>query len=175
MGVRTAKEAHMWLIAGILLGLAVAAALSGFHVGPHMHAAAGVLAVVAAVWLLVVASTGSAPIVLWVLFAAALVVGAGTAVIAWYALTGRGMSPGAGDTIEGAEGVAVGDLTPDGLVQVRGEQWSATVVNGTARRGTRIQVLRVAGLHLDVWAEEPDQLAAGGNGSRDPSGAPPLQ
>ena len=51
-----------------------------------------------------------------------------------------------------------------GLVRVRGEQWHATSVNGTARAGTRVQVLRRTGLHLEVWAEQPEVPAA----DRDP-------
>jgi len=56
-------------------------------------------------------------------------------------------------SLDGAEGVAVSDLVPEGIVRVGGEQWSALSVNGTARSGTPVQVLRTAGVRLEVWAE----------------------
>ena len=62
-------------------------------------------------------------------------------------------------SLEGAEGVAVSDLAPEGIVRVRGEQWSAVSVNGTVRSGTRVQVLRAAGVHLDVWGEDAEATA----------------
>lgn len=154
----------MWVLAGVLIGLALAAAVAGFHVGPHLHVAAGILGIVASVWLLVMVIQGQSTSTLLALLVAVLMVSAGAVAIGWYGLTGRGTIAYHPERIEGAEGVAVNDLAPDGLVRVRGEQWSATSVNGIARAGTRIQVLRVTGLRLEVWAEEPDlhQISATG-------------
>ncbi len=157
----------MWVLAGVLIGLALAAALAGFHLGPHVHVAAGVVGVVAAIWLLVMVIQGQSTATLWALLIAMLIVAAGAVAIGWYGLKARGTITYHPERVEGAEGVAVVDLDPDGLVRVRGEQWSATSVNGIARAGTRVQVLRVSGLRLEVWAEEPDLHATGtaGNGA----------
>jgi hypothetical protein len=57
---------------------------------------------------------------------------------------------------EGQLGVAVGDLTPSGIVRVHGETWSAVAVNGTVRNGSPVQVLGVDGVRLSVWGEEAE-------------------
>ncbi len=157
----------MWIIAGILIGLALVAVIAGFHLGPHLHVAAGVAGVVAAIWLMIMVVQGQSTATLWALLVATLIVAAGAVAIGWYGLKARGTVAYHPERVEGAEGVAVVDLDPDGLVRVRGEQWSATSVNGIARAGTRVQVLRVTGLRLEVWAEEPDLTSIGpaGNGA----------
>src|SRR5581483_11074521 len=43
-----AKEAPMWVVAGVLVGLVVLASLVGFHTGPHGHVVASLLGVAAA-------------------------------------------------------------------------------------------------------------------------------
>ena len=152
----------MWVIAGVLLGLVVLVSLIGFHVGPHADVAAGVLGVLAAVWLVVMAVDGRSAPVLWALLSADLVVSAGIGTLAWKGLTTRGayvpgrhlVSP------DGAEGIAVGDLDPEGIVRVNGENWSALAVNGPVRAGTPVQVVRVAGVRLEVWGDQ--MMAPGG-------------
>lgn len=150
----------MWAIAGILLGLVVVASLLGFHAGPHMHVAAGVLGVVAAGWLVVIAVTGPSWPGLWVLFSADLVISAGVGALAWKGLTTPTVEPPVRhlSRLEGSEGVAVTDLTPAGVVRVLGEDWSAVAANGSAPAGTLVQVLGARGVRLEVWA---DQAAAG--------------
>jgi len=145
----------MWVIAGVLLGLVVLASLIGFHVGPHAHVAAGIFGVLAALWLVVMAVDGRSAPVLWALLSADLVVSAGIGTLAWKGLTTRGIyadrhlvSP------VGAEGVTLGDLTPEGIVRVNGENWSAVAVNGSVPTGTKVQVVRVAGVRLEVWGDE---------------------
>jgi membrane protein implicated in regulation of membrane protease activity len=160
----------MW-IAGILLGLVVLAFVVGAHLGPHVHIGAGVLGLVVAVWLVYMVVDGRSTVGLWALLGVVLVVSAGALVIAWYGLSGRGTVDYHPFRMEAAEGVALGDLAPDGLVRVRGEQWHATSVNGIARAGTRVQVLRVSGLHLEVWAEEPEVQAAGGEAGGNEEGS----
>ena len=150
----------MWVIAGVLLGLVVLASLIGFHVGPHAHVAAGIFGVLAAVWLVVMAVDGRSAPMLWALLSADLVVSAGIGTLAWKGLTTRS-SYEAGHrlvSLDGAEGVAIGDLDPDGIVRVNGENWSAVAVNGAVRAGTAVQVLRVAGVRLEVWGDEMTAL-----------------
>jgi membrane-bound ClpP family serine protease len=146
----------MWVIAGVLLGLVVLTSLIGFHVGPHAHLAAGVLGALAAVWLVVMAVDGRTAPVLWALLSADLVVSAGIGTLAWKGLTTRGINVPSRHLVSpvGAEGVAVGDLRPDGIVRVNGENWSAVALNGDVGAGSPVEVLRVAGVRLEVWSDE---------------------
>ncbi|HUZ21190.1 MAG TPA: NfeD family protein [Acidimicrobiales bacterium] len=143
-------------MAGVLLGLVVLASLAGFHTGPHGHVAAGVIGVVAAGWLLAMWASGQGRPLLYVLFAADLVVSVGVATSAWRGIAALRSRPasGAPGTLAGAEGVALSDLRPDGIVRVRGETWSATALNGHVSAGTPIQVIQADGVRLGVWGEE---------------------
>ena len=154
----------MWVIAGVLLGLVVLASLIGFHVGPHAHVAAGIFGVLAAAWLVVMAVDGRSAPVLWALLSADLVVSAGIGTLAWKGLTTRGINVADRHLVSpnGAEGVAIGDLDPEGIVRVNGENWSAVAVNGAVQAGTPVQVVRVAGVRLEVWGDET-AAARGGN------------
>ena len=154
----------MWVIAGVLLGLVVLASLIGFHVGPHAHVAAGIFGVLAAAWLVVMAVDGRSAPVLWALLSADLVVSAGIGTMAWKGLTTRGINVAGRHLVSpnGAEGVAIGELDPEGIVRVHGENWSAVAVNGPVRAGTPVQVVRVAGVRLEVWGDET-AAARGGN------------
>jgi membrane-bound serine protease (ClpP class) len=154
----------MWVIAGVLFGIVVLASLIGFHVGPHAHVAAGIFGVLAAAWLVVMAVDGRSAPVLWALLSADLVVSAGIGTLAWKGLTTRGINVADRHLVSpnGAEGVAVGDLDPEGIVRVNGENWSAVAVNGAVRAGTPVQVVRVAGVRLEVWGDET-AAACGGN------------
>jgi len=51
---------------------------------------------------------------------------------------------------------------------VHGENWSAVAVNGPVRAGTPVQVVRVAGVRLEVWGDET-AAARGGTSSTSPS------
>jgi membrane-bound ClpP family serine protease len=154
----------MWVIAGVLFGIVVLASLIGFHVGPHAHLAAGIFGVLAAAWLVVMALDGRSAPVLWALLSADLVVSAGIGTLAWKGLTTRGINVADRHLVspDGAEGVAIGDLDPEGIVRVNGENWSAVAVNGPVRAGTPVQVVRVAGVRLEVWGDEM-AAACGGN------------
>jgi membrane-bound ClpP family serine protease len=154
----------MWVIAGVLLGLVVLASLAGFHAGPHAHVVAGVLGVLAALWLVAMLVEGRSAPVLWALLSADVVVSAGVGALAFYSLSGRAHTAHRPVRIEGSEGLAVSDLRPDGIVSVRGERWSASSVNGPVPAGTRVQVLGVSGVRLEVWGEEPEIGPAGGAG-----------
>ena len=157
----------MWVIAGVLLGLLVLASLVGFHTGPHAHFAAGVIGACAAVWLVFMAVDGRSAPVLWALLSADVIISAGVGVMAWNGLWGRAATVHHVHSLEGSEGVAVGDLTPQGVVRVRGEDWSAVSVNGNVPAGGRVHVLRAAGLRLDVWGEDIEALPGEGTFSLD--------
>jgi membrane-bound ClpP family serine protease len=157
----------MWMVAGILLGLVVVAALVGFHSGPHTHALGGFLGLLAAGWLVLMAVDGRSLPTLLALLSADVVVCAGLGVLAWKGLGSRRLLPvHRSFALAGAEGVAVTDLNPAGVVRVLGENWSAVAVNGQATAGTPVQVLETRGVRLDVWAETdrvgaPAQLPPG--------------
>lgn len=154
----------MWPIAGVLLGLVVLAGVAGFHVGPHSHAVGGIIGLVAAAWLVVMALTGAAAPLLFVLLSADLVVSAGLGTAAWKGLQTAKLTPSGptSESLTGAEGVAVTALEPDGIVRVRGETWSATSMNGAVAPGTTVQILRASGVRLEVWGErETDGVGTG--------------
>src|SRR3974390_184355 len=106
----------MWVVAGIPLGLGVVGAVVGFHSGPHAHAVAGVIGFCAAAWLILMVAEGRSAPGLWALLIADLVVSVGVGVMAWFGLS-RAKDAGAEEhhrPLDGAEGVAVSRLAPDG-------------------------------------------------------------
>ncbi len=157
----------MWLVAGVLLGLVVLAALAGFHAGPHAHVLAAGLGILAAVWLVVMAALGDGRTLLWVLLGADLTV-SGALGTAGLAALRRDRAPamagpsGSGASLEGAMGVALSRLAPRGVVRVAGEEWSAEAVNGTVPAGGAVQVLEVQGLRLRGWGEQVEPAAGAG-------------
>jgi membrane-bound ClpP family serine protease len=153
---RPIEEAPMWVIAGVLLGLMVLVGLVGFHTGPHAHAAAGVIGVVAAAWLVVMVVNGRSAPVLWALLSADLVVSAGIGMLAWKGLSSSVTSSSERHlgVPEGTEGVALSALAPEGIVVVQGEQWSAVSLNGNVPVGARVHVMRGTGVRLEVWRED---------------------
>jgi membrane-bound ClpP family serine protease len=160
----------MWIITGVLLGMFCLAAAMGFHAGPHAHGVAvglGVLASGLLVYMLVERDSSPG---LWSVLGADLLATGGLGVLAW-----KGISEYRGEVaadhrhpLEGVEGVAVSDLAPGGIIRVRGEQWSAISVNGSAPRGSPVQVLRATGVRLEVWSEEAEQYPRDGLFTLDP-------
>ncbi len=148
----------MWVVAGVLLGLVILGSLAGFHTGPHAHVVAGAAGVLAAAWIIFMLADGQPAPVLWALLSADLVIAAGVITTAWKGLTARSTLGHHLSSLESAEGVAVSDLSPAGIVSVRGEQWSALAVNGIVRAGGRIQVLRTNGVRVEVWGEEAEPV-----------------
>jgi membrane-bound ClpP family serine protease len=153
----------MWVTTGAMLGVLCLVIFAGFHIGPHAHGVAVAIGALVAAWLVyLMVDRGPGPL-LWTLLGADLVVGAGVAALAGKVLQGSasqeessyGRSP-----LEGAEGVAISELAPEGIVRIRGEQWSATSVNGTVAPATAVQVLRVCGVRLEVWGEEAEPARA---------------
>jgi membrane-bound ClpP family serine protease len=150
----------MWIIAGVLIGTVVLASLVSFHSGPHVHALAAVVGFVTAAWFVVMVVNGDSTPVLWALLSADIVVSAGVGIMAWsglnHASSGDGVALRHLSSIESAEGIAVSDLADEGIVRVHGEEWTAVSVNGRVRAGSRVQVLRASGVHLEVWGEEAE-------------------
>ena len=158
----------MWMIAGLLVGSVVLAAVLGFHLGPHAHVLAASLGVLVAAWLVFTLIDGRSAPVLWALLTADIVVSAGVGVLAWRALSTRGLAVESHHLVSpvAAVGVAVDDLNPSGIVRVHGENWSAVATNGTVPSGTPVQVLQVDGVRLAVWGEKTEcELEADDSGT----------
>jgi len=155
----------MWAIAGVLLGGFFLASLLGFHFGPHSHAAAAGLGVLAAAWLVVIAVTGEATALLWTLLGADACLTAGVGLLAWRGLTAPQQSPISHRAhIVGKHGIASSALTPRGTVNLMGEEWSATSLNGDVEKGQTVQIIGVSGVHLEVWGERTYELDKGAAG-----------
>ena len=148
----------MWIVTGVLLGLFCLAAIMGFHSGPHAHGVAVALGVLAGGWLVYMVIERDSSPGLWSILGADVLASGGLGALAW-----KGISHYRGEVaadhrhpLEGVEGVAVSDLGPGGIIRVRGEEWSAISVNGSAPRGSQVQVLRATGVRLEVWSEEAE-------------------
>lgn len=154
----------MWIITGVLLGLVCLAAVVGFHFGPHAHVVALAMGVLVAGWFVYLMSERGPGPVLWTLLGADLVVGVGVGALAWKGMSGSGTVTASHhrSPLEGAEGIAVSGLAPAGIVNVRGEHWSAISVNGTVRASTRVHVLRATGVRLEVWGEDAESIPTEG-------------
>ena len=152
----------MWVVAGVLLGLFVVSVAVGFHTGPHTHLGAVVLGAVTGLWLLVMILQGRSLSTLLALLVADVLVTAGAGALALQGLRARPEDAATfrARSVEGAEGIAVTDLDPDGVVRVRGEDWSARSANGPVPHGGRVQVLGAKGVHLEVWGEDGGDGAA---------------
>jgi|HubBroStandDraft_1064217.scaffolds.fasta_scaffold91079_2 membrane-bound ClpP family serine protease len=146
----------MWIVVGVLLGVVLLSSLLGFHAGPHAHVFAAGLGVAVAVFLFILAATGHSSATLWTLFGADLAVSAGVGTIGWKGLSTSRVRPyGHGSVgLVGVEGVAVTDLAPEGIVRIRGENWSSTSLNGTVHAGDTVQVVKASGVRLSVWSDD---------------------
>jgi membrane-bound ClpP family serine protease len=146
----------MWIITGVLLGLVCLTAVFGFHFGPHAHLVAGVIGLLVAGWLTYAVLNGGSRHALWWLLGADLIVSAAVGAMAWIGLSRSRTATKRYhlDSLEGSMGVVLSELAPEGIISVRGEQWSAVSVNGTAPASTQVQILRAAGVRLEVWGED---------------------
>lgn len=142
----------------LLLASALFFLLELKHPGLGLPTAGGVASLILGGLLLFNPSVPNARVSLWVILPVAgfLVLFFATVVNA--ALRARRLPPAAGTkSMIGLEGVVERDLGPEGVVLVSSEQWSARSVAGTLPRGTRVRVVGVDRLTLDV---EPIRVQA---------------
>jgi membrane-bound ClpP family serine protease len=98
---------------------------------------------------------------LYLLLGADVIIAAAVGVLAWRGL----QEPAAAHdepamrSIEGAMGVAVSALSPEGVVRVGKEEWSAVSLNGNVAIGDAVQVIKAAGVRLEVWGESNELTA----------------
>ncbi|MCU1490131.1 MAG: hypothetical protein JWM85_1536 [Acidimicrobiaceae bacterium] len=150
----------MWAVAAALLGAFCVLIAAGALGGPHVHVGAVFAGIAAAVLLAMLAIGGTDPGLAWALLALDV---AGSAVVGVSAYHGITRAPAASRkrSLVGAAGVAVGTMGPEGVVQVRGERWSATCLNGPVPSGAQIEVVGVNGIRLEVWHAEAGTLGLG--------------
>ncbi len=149
----------MWIVAGVLLGSVLLFSLLGLHLGPHSHAVAGVLGVVAAAFLVAMLASGHTESLLFLLLGADLATTTGTGYLAWRGLRDEraGVRHHGTARLEGSVGIVTSDLDPEGVVRVGGESWSATSLDGTIRKGATVHVVSAKGVRLEVLpADSPE-------------------
>ena len=105
---------------------------------------------------MILASTNGPTTLLLLLLAGDVTLSVAVALLAWRGLSvpDRPVSDAPERIGTGAEGVAVSDLDPAGIVRVQGEDWSAVAVNAPVRQGSAVQVVGRGGVRLEVWGEE---------------------
>jgi membrane-bound ClpP family serine protease len=134
----------------ILLVLLAATGLLSAHAGGHAWFVSVPALALASVWALT-ASSDSAGAGWWLVALSATASGAGM-MLATTVLRQR-LRDEPALQMRGATGVAVTELTPLGVVRVRGETWSAESVSGPLPAGAPVHALNVRGVRLEVWSE----------------------
>ena len=142
----------LWGTGAVLLVLLAATWLLCAHAGGHAWFVPLPAFVLAAVWA-VTASSHSAVAGWWLVALSATACGGGV-IVASTALRqrlrgGLALLP----SLRGADGVAVTELRPMGVVRVGGETWSAESVSGPLPAGAPVHVLTARGVRLEVWSE----------------------
>jgi membrane-bound ClpP family serine protease len=150
-----ASAALPWVV-GAVLALAVAGIIVlGAHAGGHGFFVPLPVVALAAVWAIVVSTGNWSSSLAWVL--AALVFGsamvAGLLIVPAIAYR-KAAGPAVGNIpLAGANGIAIGALSPGGIVKVNNETWTAESLSGPLPAGAPVHVARVEGLRLLVWSE----------------------
>jgi membrane-bound serine protease (ClpP class) len=147
----------------LLLASALFFLLELKHPGLGLATAGGVVTLVLGGLTLFNPSVPNARVSLWVIIPVAglLVVFFGTVVNAALRARHLPLSTGA-ERMVGLEGIVQRDLEPDGVVLVASEEWSARSTAGPLARGTRVRVVNVERLRLDVEPLEQEASTASG-------------
>lgn len=144
-----------WAVGAVLALAATAALVLGLHAGGHGLLVPVPVVVLAVAWGFAGAGAGWTSPVAWALavlaFLSALV---GAALVAPAVLYRRAAQPPPPSTsLVGAAGIALGPLTPRGIVRVGTETWTAESLSGALAAGAPVHVAKVEGLRLLVWSE----------------------
>jgi membrane-bound ClpP family serine protease len=158
-----------WLTGALLTALVLAATVASVHAGGHAWLIP-VPAWALTIFWLVLAGTGHAST------AGSWVVGGGAVSVSLMGLSvavpvlrhgAIGPATTGTDRLVGVEGVTMSELSPQGIVRVGAETWSADSLSGTIPSGSRIHVASVDGLRLRVWSELGDVPRSVGGGSEE--------
>jgi len=146
----------VWLVGAVLVVLVVSASASGAHAGPHSLVGAGLAWAAAIAWFVMALGVGGGSGVAWWLAGIAAGVSAASIALAVPALRVRHLPPPPDPApAPGEPGRAVTELSPTGVVQVKGESWSAESVSGTVPAGAEVRVVSSEGVRLRVWSDAP--------------------
>jgi membrane protein implicated in regulation of membrane protease activity len=148
----SAPAAVRWGTGIILLVLLAAAVLLCAHAGGHAWFVPLPALALAALWAFT--ASASSPAAGWLLVALCAFASGAALVVASTALRQRLRGTLVGlPSLRGRDGVAVTSLSPVGVVQVAGENWTAESVSGPLPVGAPVHVLGVRGVRLEVWSE----------------------
>ena len=143
----------MWIAAGVVLGLSILAALLGTKAATSPHLLAAAVGLGAIGWLIVSLAGGDISAGFWELFAADLAISGTVVGFGLRSASRRSRGPKSALSLpDGAMGIAVSNLDPDGIVRIDGEDWSAVSLNGTIQPGTEVHVINARGVRLEVWS-----------------------
>jgi len=168
----------VWLVGAVLVVLVVSASASGAHAGPHSLIGAGLAGAAAIAWFVMALGVGGGSGVAWWLAGIAAGVSAASIALAVPALRARHLPPPVDPMpAPGEPGRAVTELSPIGVVQVKGESWTAESLSGTVPAGAEVRVVSADGVRLRVWSDVPDPsnvpAALAGPERREPEGREP--
>ncbi len=152
-----------WVTGMILVVLLVVTWLVCAHAGGHALLVPLPALVLAVIW--AITAPGSRGGAAWWLVAMSAAVAGVGAMVGVNAL--RSPRPGAlrpPPSLRGASGRALTPLTPQGVVQVASESWSAVSLSGPLLAGTSVHVAGIDGVRLAVWSDAgtvPDERTLG--------------
>lgn len=87
----------------------------------------------------------------WVVFGSAITMGGFFFFLLGAAVRGRKYPVISGkEALIGASGIATSDLNPNGMVRVRGEEWTANTDGATIQKGDQVKVVAIEGLTMKV-------------------------
>jgi membrane-bound ClpP family serine protease len=145
----------MSVIALAVVIVLLIALLASVHVGPHAVMVTSSALTVALSGAIVLVGLGTLfvaePLLALIILALALVGSAAT--LMWGYKSARSREVGTikrDERLRDCPATAVTDLTPNGIVRVEGEQWTAESLDGPIRAGTAVLVSEVHGLRLTV-------------------------
>ena len=114
----------------------------------------------AVAWLAVALVVGGMSGLGWVLAGFAAAVSAASVALALPALRVRQMPPPLDKLpAAGEPGRAATVLDPVGVVQMKGESWTAESVNGRVPAGAEVRVVSTDGMKLRVWSDQAEGAA----------------
>ena len=141
-----------WSTLGVLLVLVVGVSVLSSHAGHHALLLP-IPALALAVVFVLVAGHHRAAASWWLVALSAAFAGAGVMLGATALAQQVAIPPETRSDVEGRSGVALTDLSPLGVVKVRGVRWGAESLSGPLSAGTPIHVARAEGIRLRVWSE----------------------